>query len=549
MKKVVEKNQNKVISIEDMVECYKERALAEVVKEGFIEVDDIDTSAYYDRLNSHLSNYPLQPYVEEIFGDQKILDLGSVSADDDFIEKQVESFLIKKSEEFQIDFLMHLSPKSVLTNICQGETVYSPTAIELPKGMKIRKALKRKKLNSKKVDKILDEVQNQHISKRGKLKLSIDPRDLMTISWNDHGWKSCFNPSGAYRFAPFELMQAQVAVAYIETDRKLKLSKGEWNSKRWRALVFLGEDRAIVGKQYPRKDTRAMKQLEDLLRRYYPKVKPDKTFGSNDEFIEIECRDWSFYDDFYENGCFGHNVFFKKEANIDSPMRISLWLKDDLEEEVLGSYGVVENGRIGPCDYCGEEIGKEHCGEFVCKDCLPNLRECTHCGEHFYFCSGSAEILLNGSREKGLIEENLTCNRCSDLEAPCVLCGEKHNVYKFRSNCWICYGCAQERSGKLSILPNSRELISKSLDSLYKCLGRGLIRTISRLIDSPLNNYASVKLLSDLEITTVEGFEWDKKVYNEKNLSCFPVLKTLIEERVAHYKKYGEMKSVISEPK
>ena len=97
----------------------------------------------------------------------------------------------------------------------------------------------------------------QKLRAAGRLCISIDPRDFLTMSVNNAGWSTCQHISGERGTATFSLMQDTVtAVIYVAKEKTevLKDLKGlEWNSKTWRQLVHIcvQTGRIVLSEHYP----------------------------------------------------------------------------------------------------------------------------------------------------------------------------------------------------------------------------------------------------------------------------------------------------------
>lgn len=97
---------------------------------------------------------------------------------------------------------------------------------------------------------------------KGRLCLSIIPMDFLTMSDNAEKWTSCMNwtkegtSGGCYHVGTVEMMNSNcVIVAYLENPNR-SFSWGEdeeyqWNSKRWRVLLYATKDILVSGKSYP----------------------------------------------------------------------------------------------------------------------------------------------------------------------------------------------------------------------------------------------------------------------------------------------------------
>lgn len=93
----------------------------------------------------------------------------------------------------------------------------------------------------------------------GYLKFSIHPLDFLTISENEHNWTSCHSLHGDYAGGNLDYLTDSVTfVAYLSstpyyTEKIEHLNNFQWNSKKWRMLVYVNENNSLVflGREYP----------------------------------------------------------------------------------------------------------------------------------------------------------------------------------------------------------------------------------------------------------------------------------------------------------
>lgn len=91
----------------------------------------------------------------------------------------------------------------------------------------------------------------------GKLCLSIHPLDYLTVSVNNHNWRSCHALDGEYCAGNLDYMtDSSTIVCYLKADNDQPLIEANefvWNSKKWRMLYHFNKDytMAFLNKQYP----------------------------------------------------------------------------------------------------------------------------------------------------------------------------------------------------------------------------------------------------------------------------------------------------------
>lgn len=198
--------------------------------------------AFGNKLIYELSE-PVSFALSENFKDKtfdKFLDFVFFKYDRSLILQQ---FLIDNKEAFfdnKVTFIKEEYPKDI--NI----------------GMKISKAFKF--FVSKRDLKYIQEEYSRILQVKsitGTLCLSIHPLDYITISENNDNWRSCHALDGEYRAGNLNYMADKTTViAYLKhkEDSVLeRLGSLEWNSKKWRCLLFISEYNNMIamGKHYP----------------------------------------------------------------------------------------------------------------------------------------------------------------------------------------------------------------------------------------------------------------------------------------------------------
>lgn len=88
--------------------------------------------------------------------------------------------------------------------------------------------------------------------------ISIHPLDFLSVSENNYNWRSCHALDGDYCAGNLSyMMDSCTAVCYIKAKENTRLNAFpdyiHWNSKKWRMLIYLSDDKLNVfaGKQYP----------------------------------------------------------------------------------------------------------------------------------------------------------------------------------------------------------------------------------------------------------------------------------------------------------
>lgn len=97
-------------------------------------------------------------------------------------------------------------------------------------------------------------IQEDKVS--GKLCFSVHPMDFLTSSENTYHWRSCHSLDGEYRAGNLSYMVDECTfMVYLKTDEDVYIPAidQEWNSKKWRVLMYASPNDGIMfaGRQYP----------------------------------------------------------------------------------------------------------------------------------------------------------------------------------------------------------------------------------------------------------------------------------------------------------
>ena len=132
--------------------------------------------------------------------------------------------------------------------------------LSIPKNFKVVKAFKFFEQDEDKLKQLQSEasriIQENVIS--GYLCFSVHPLDYLSLSENVHNWRSCHALDGEYRSGNLNYMvDPTTIICYLRADKQAILPHFPedvlWNSKKWRVLLFLSNDRTMMfaGKPYP----------------------------------------------------------------------------------------------------------------------------------------------------------------------------------------------------------------------------------------------------------------------------------------------------------
>lgn len=381
-------------------------------------------------------------FIDTVYWHYKIFDLG------EFIE------------HFKADFF---------NNIITEDYPYKGYVI--PKGMKIIKAYKYfiedKDLLHIIQDKASMIIQNTKIS--GYFCLSVHPLDYLSLSENNHNWRSCHALDGEYRAGNLSYMaDGSTIVCYIKSKDDTILprfpSTIPWNNKKWRMLIHVSNDWNILisGRNYPY----ISKGLEDYALKVFREL-----FEAG-----VKYTDWNY--DRYSEYKFNDDVIFTERMipagtmvparkmimdatntplHYNDPLHSTVykfhfserynrpaWFADDSKEIILcaNNETKVVLGNEVKCCICGKnecvlsetmlcidcelEFGTEESDDFTyCADCgrriyIPEAVDtelgyyCQDCGQDYSRCYNCNELY----KDKDLIYDEETdayyCEQCYD---------------------------------------------------------------------------------------------------------------------------------------
>lgn len=311
--------------------------------------------------------------------------------------------------------------------------------IKVPKGMKFSKAMKMffDVQSNPSEEQQLKDMQNKYSTyrqsfsskKKGRIFLSIDPFDYLSISDNNHNWSSCHSMlEGEYRIGNLNYMADGVTMVgyYASSDKfdeELEAFQGvkTWNSKRWRVLVHVkvvdGQLMVAYNRQYPFKSEQLILALDELLMSVFQDTTKsnfmafESGFSIQSPFL-LNKDDTCQYGDFRsDSNC--HIRF--SESLIGSSIEPIL-----VGEPVLclkcGNY-ITNRAESGLCDDCTDEFYCDDCGDYCAGEDMHWLEEenryiCYRCYENRYsYCDICDSTVL---ADEVLYVELLQNNVCRD---------------------------------------------------------------------------------------------------------------------------------------
>lgn len=164
---------------------------------------------------------------------------------------------------------------------------------------------------------MLDNIQTkasmllQENSVTGRLCISVHPLDFLSASETNYDWRSCHALDGDYRSGNLAYMVDDCTVmCYLRGEDKEKLprfpSDVKWPSKKWRMLLFEGQEEEIVwaGRQYPFESANI---LSSIGRTVVPII-TDVPYYETEDYWYGKRRNWSDWDNYFLEGIPGQII-------------------------------------------------------------------------------------------------------------------------------------------------------------------------------------------------------------------------------------------------
>ena len=203
---------------------------------------------------------------------------------------------------------------------------------------------------------------------KGKLCLSIHPLDFMTMSDNECDWRSCMSwrNTGEYAQGTVEMMNStMVVIAYLESEKPMKIGEYEWNNKKWRELFVVNEDLISEIKSYPYSNKNLTTTCLDWIKSLMVNNKYD------DELTTICPEEDEWYDCIRFITNFMYNDFQYEHL---------AYLGENFDNK---EYDEIYYSGKSECMICGELNIDCYDNEslIVCEDCY-SPHKCDYCGCH-----------------------------------------------------------------------------------------------------------------------------------------------------------------------
>ena len=296
-----------------------------------LDYDFEDNYWLWERNKSHLFKlFGNKIKVTKELGEQNICTSSMVNhIKQEFLDKHGDKFniLIK----ILIDTLSH---KEILENRLQQDIYILD--VKLRKGWRITRCFSELEADKKELQKQQDlySIFLQSLKVKGRLVLSIDPLDFITMSVSKSGWSSCHHPNNCYGTGGLAYMNDNASIiAYVETDEPMvtyvidtetkEKTTIKMPNKIWRQIVTINEDHsyALQLKQYPNSNKvfsqEVTKIIENLLMaekgiEYHSVEERLDDYPENLQRNNNNLEGYGFYCDYYNRNIDRYNVIMSK---------------------------------------------------------------------------------------------------------------------------------------------------------------------------------------------------------------------------------------------
>lgn len=301
--------------------------------------------------------------------------------------------------------------------------------VRIPQGMKITRALKFFTLGDDKLLNMLQTKYSQIINTSvitGRMCVSVDPMDFLTMSVNNNNWRSCMALDGEYAAGALSYaVDKHTFMVYLKSDKEDENLKGvpsdvKWNSKKWRCLMYFDEEyeTIISTKQYPFTSSKLMEEAIEMIKEVFGLE--NWTYKTIDSLYDLNISTYS------------KGLIFNDLEAMNSKMLIHCLVKDlDKDDRKIFA------GEEVLCPNCNGDI-IDYGGSFICSGCAERSI-CENCGGPInsndeLYCVDGMEICYDCMSECCVVCE--CCYETFWSDDPDVVYTEDGTVY--------CSGCFDE---------------------------------------------------------------------------------------------------------
>lgn len=281
--------------------------------------------------------------------------------------------------------------------------------VRIPQGMKITKALKFFTCGDSKLLTTIQTKYSQIIntsSIEGRLCVSCDPVDFLTMSINNSNWRSCMSLDGEYATGTLAYaMDSKTVMVYLKSDRPdeelSKLPGVKWNNKKWRCLLYFSEDykTIIATKQYPFTSSALMEEALLYVKEAF-NLTDDYKYETFESFKKTEYK--------FELASEGL-IFNDLESHYNFPNGLFMLNGSNVEDVIT-----IAPGQEIVCPKCKEHY-LDYGSSFVCSECA-NRSICENCSEP-----------IHQDEEMYYIDGMEICENC--MTECCVVCDSCYEAF------------------------------------------------------------------------------------------------------------------------
>ena len=396
----------------------------------------------------------------QLFGGKNIYSAGHVSI---MIGPEREKTLVYRFiEEVEDIFCLTSLAKFLRDNVdnfFDNVVVNNEENRKVPIGMKMLRAFKffieDENLLRRVQDRASYYLQQDKIE--GELCLSVHPLDFLSLSENNHNWRSCHALDGEFRAGNLSYMcDASTVVCYIKSESPDEVlerfpSDVPWNSKKWRCLLHFSDnkDMMFMSKHYPfhlhsmQGELRAILQRIPVIRDLFPMYSQGwSTYCVSDsdlwyDYVKVggslvaitdlitEATPTLQYNDVMRSSKYEHlyvvHPRYSREAtenmphfHIGSSIPCLICGESFISDSERMYCDTCDNGYddydLCSCDICGrtyhEDEAVEVEGYYICPHCADaSTYRCPHCGE----------LIFDNSKVYHAGTDEYYCSDCIEL--------------------------------------------------------------------------------------------------------------------------------------
>lgn len=292
-------------------------------------------------------------------------------------------------------------------------------------------------------------IQTQKVE--GILGFSVHPLDFLSVSENNHNWRSCHALDGEYRGGGLSYMQDTAsAIIYIRSDDFAKLphfsENIKWNDKKWRMMMYFseGRDAVMLGRPYPYALDNITQIATTILKTIVPTISYDAWHDNMIKDVRDRIENNNFYDVclapyYYERGMlFPLSDIVKDAPNschyddlLESSVYTPIYTTSCKDSSIFWRFTALGQtsfylGASGKCLKCGGDIDERENGNLLCCNCYEdiyysddNRHTCEICEQSYY----EDDMIQVGD------EGTWLCSDCFDAHGfICWKCGNSYLV-------------------------------------------------------------------------------------------------------------------------